>query len=596
MLKLINKLTGDSSRAPPVQLSVELDQPTVFAGDVLRGRVLLSCEQPVPCKGLIKVKINGLLFIHSDPLDGVQDVFDVASKAFARTKSELLKATLTISAATAADPASVTPAGCTIKPGAYAFPFEYQVDRNQAATVKVNFKYGDYNVLTSYRITARLEDYKGTVPKFAVPFCVMPKAPESVVPSVAAQKSTFIGFAKLIPFFQKATVDKSTVFPGEAVVLKLEANSLSTDEVSLSMNLRCAGKSTAHNMVTSKDVVTQKFDSIAPLFFGVRYLSLTIPLDAASSVDTPSLTLSYKLLLVFESISLRKVTLEVPITVVPPQPLVCSVPVLAPGALPPPDVIHRPPFQPRASTGNCGKCSTSFGLLTHRHSCRYCMRVYCDKCLTYRASVPARGFEMAVRLCSDCTKHAGQGEPFEQVINRPSWIGVASLTPPVNDVLPPSSSMRLPASQPYLPPQHYPGQQQPGYPPQQPYPPQQGYPQHPYPPPQQQPYPAPQQQETQLPYPAPQQQQAQAPYPQYLPPQHFAAQPPPYPAPGLSQQAPNGTYGYAPAAQSEPQRAPPAAPGAGLPQYQLQPMAPQAWQQPPTKPPTYEQTQAAPKA
>ncbi|KJE95310.1 hypothetical protein CAOG_05772 [Capsaspora owczarzaki ATCC 30864] len=434
---LINKLT---TRSPPVQLSVELDQTTVYAGDMLRGRVLLSCDQEVHCKGLIEVKITGLLSVHLEPLDGSEHAFGVPLHKRAigcRPTREVLKATVVVRTSDAQQQQQQqqqqpqAAAACTIAAGAYTFPFEYRLDRYLPATMAMSFKHGDFTVQTFYFVKAKLVDYKGNTPKLMVPVRIVPKAPNVVMPIVATQTSALIGLAKRQPFYQTATVDKSTVFPGEAVTVKLEANSLSTNEVAVSMSLRCYGSSPVFHMGTNgkkyKELISQKFNNIAPLFYGVRYLSLTVPLDAPFSAVSASITMSYKLILKFESLAFHKFKLEIPIIVVPNQPLNCAVPIRAVGTPLPPDVLLRPAFHSRSMPASCGKCSASFGLLTHRHSCRYCMQVYCDKCVSHRASIPARGFEAPVRLCSDCTRHGGSGERYEQAIARPAWIGESSV-------------------------------------------------------------------------------------------------------------------------------------------------------------------------
>jgi hypothetical protein len=54
---------------------------------------------------------------------------------------------------------------------------------------------------------------------------------------------------------------------------------------------------------------------------------------------------------------------------------------------------------------HCAACMTAFSLLTRRHHCRYCGRVFCDDCSSRTAFLPGNEHskgDASVRLCDQC--------------------------------------------------------------------------------------------------------------------------------------------------------------------------------------------------
>ena len=55
-----------------------------------------------------------------------------------------------------------------------------------------------------------------------------------------------------------------------------------------------------------------------------------------------------------------------------------------------------------AEVTGCGGCGARFSLTERRHHCRVCGDVFCGKCSSREASLPALGVERAVRVCDAC--------------------------------------------------------------------------------------------------------------------------------------------------------------------------------------------------
>lgn len=64
--------------------------------------------------------------------------------------------------------------------------------------------------------------------------------------------------------------------------------------------------------------------------------------------------------------------------------------------------IENPHWTPDNAATACHACKTEFGIMTRRHHCRVCGRVFCDDCTSRRAAAPNYGYTTAVRMCDEC--------------------------------------------------------------------------------------------------------------------------------------------------------------------------------------------------
>ncbi len=64
--------------------------------------------------------------------------------------------------------------------------------------------------------------------------------------------------------------------------------------------------------------------------------------------------------------------------------------------------IDNPHWVPDEAAKACHKCKTTFGIVTRRHHCRVCGRIFCDTCSQVRAKAPNYGYPAPVRMCSEC--------------------------------------------------------------------------------------------------------------------------------------------------------------------------------------------------
>eukprot|EP01128_Nolandella_sp_AFSM9_P006966 TRINITY_DN369_c1_g3_i1.p1 TRINITY_DN369_c1_g3~~TRINITY_DN369_c1_g3_i1.p1 ORF type:complete len:450 (-),score=65.87 TRINITY_DN369_c1_g3_i1:126-1475(-) len=57
-----------------------------------------------------------------------------------------------------------------------------------------------------------------------------------------------------------------------------------------------------------------------------------------------------------------------------------------------------------SSASACGICGTTFSLLTRRHHCRSCGRLFCGTCCSTKKALPQYGYDTPVRICDICAK------------------------------------------------------------------------------------------------------------------------------------------------------------------------------------------------
>jgi len=50
----------------------------------------------------------------------------------------------------------------------------------------------------------------------------------------------------------------------------------------------------------------------------------------------------------------------------------------------------------------CLICNTPFTLLSRRHHCRLCGRIFCSKCTSKKAAIPSKDYKDEVRVCDKC--------------------------------------------------------------------------------------------------------------------------------------------------------------------------------------------------
>ncbi|KAG0418211.1 hypothetical protein HPB47_005049 [Ixodes persulcatus] len=68
-----------------------------------------------------------------------------------------------------------------------------------------------------------------------------------------------------------------------------------------------------------------------------------------------------------------------------------------------PFFLDEPPWTPDRERSDCVRCRCKFDLITRRHHCRRCGRVYCGSCCGRRLPLQRMCFVDPVRVCQDCS-------------------------------------------------------------------------------------------------------------------------------------------------------------------------------------------------
>ncbi|CAN7984841.1 unnamed protein product [Ixodes hexagonus] len=68
-----------------------------------------------------------------------------------------------------------------------------------------------------------------------------------------------------------------------------------------------------------------------------------------------------------------------------------------------PFLLDEPPWTPDRERADCVRCQCKFDLITRRHHCRRCGRVYCGSCCGRRLPLQRMCFVDPVRVCQDCS-------------------------------------------------------------------------------------------------------------------------------------------------------------------------------------------------
>jgi len=64
--------------------------------------------------------------------------------------------------------------------------------------------------------------------------------------------------------------------------------------------------------------------------------------------------------------------------------------------------VESPKWMDDDSVNNCLKCKSKFNLLTRKHHCRSCGKIYCADCTSNMISLPQYGYIKPVRVCNEC--------------------------------------------------------------------------------------------------------------------------------------------------------------------------------------------------
>ncbi|ELP84476.1 zinc finger protein, putative, partial [Entamoeba invadens IP1] len=78
------------------------------------------------------------------------------------------------------------------------------------------------------------------------------------------------------------------------------------------------------------------------------------------------------------------------------------MPLVAYDFVAPSEVILRPFWIEDKSTDVCGICKASFGLITRKHHCRRCGKVFCSSCCVDFVLMKDLGFDKPERVCKKC--------------------------------------------------------------------------------------------------------------------------------------------------------------------------------------------------
>eukprot|EP00029_Vermamoeba_vermiformis_P007421 TRINITY_DN3210_c0_g1_i1.p1 TRINITY_DN3210_c0_g1~~TRINITY_DN3210_c0_g1_i1.p1 ORF type:complete len:553 (+),score=91.08 TRINITY_DN3210_c0_g1_i1:62-1720(+) len=68
-------------------------------------------------------------------------------------------------------------------------------------------------------------------------------------------------------------------------------------------------------------------------------------------------------------------------------------------------VDRRPVWIDDKDAINCAQCESKFGLVTRRHHCRNCGKVFCSKCCKDKMPLPQLGYNKPVLVCVGCVSH-----------------------------------------------------------------------------------------------------------------------------------------------------------------------------------------------
>ena len=78
--------------------------------------------------------------------------------------------------------------------------------------------------------------------------------------------------------------------------------------------------------------------------------------------------------------------------------------------------LEPPPWIPSNAVTACMKCKDIFTLQWHRHHCRNCGHVICERCSSKFIPLPEFGFDKPARVCDPChaiiEKSSGQPADF----------------------------------------------------------------------------------------------------------------------------------------------------------------------------------------
>ncbi|EDR24750.1 A kinase anchor protein, putative [Entamoeba dispar SAW760] len=213
----------------------------------------------------------------------------------------------------------------------------------------------------------------------------------------------------------KIVLDKPSYYPQENGFLLFEVNSKvqrSTSIPKVSFNQTLIFNFDDQQIVVKKQIIPQmSLPAFQPYYYGKRPLLFKIPEGLPPSHSTPLFKVEYSFDistdLFYEGGAQNQLKLVLKSTILAP-PNLCGacvfMPLITNDFNPPSESILRPFWQEDKSTDTCGICGASFGLITRRHHCRRCGKVFCGSCCVDSVLMKDLGFDRPERVCKSCFK------------------------------------------------------------------------------------------------------------------------------------------------------------------------------------------------
>lgn len=404
------------------KIFIELINPTgagyYVGGDVVMGKIHLTCNVPFFCNGVI-LRVKGEEKVKFQEVVTEREGEGEDAKEVSRTVEHK-------SSKVFFDQKLVPyPQGGVIPQGVYEYPFEYPLPANLPGVFRE--RGGDFDKGTGYKASIKYT-LLATVDvtflndlKHKVCLVVNEKFDKLVQPtSGSAEKGFLFGGGRLSIV---STLDKNAYFPGDRVLCRLEANSTSTKptrrvrcDVERTVVLRADG----HEKRVDAHVFRSERPGFDPCFYGAVFLPFYIPVDLPPATTGANVESRYTFHVICDIPG--AIDLETPLAVrlLAPQFLYSAVPPTPAHVPPPPDVSFRPPWQHDKTTSACHACGTHFTLFKRRHHCRHCGMIFCGACTKHRTAIANLGYAVPVRVCDACLQEAQAGGKRYQTGEQPA--------------------------------------------------------------------------------------------------------------------------------------------------------------------------------
>ncbi|KAL7718715.1 A kinase anchor protein [Entamoeba marina] len=215
-------------------------------------------------------------------------------------------------------------------------------------------------------------------------------------------------------FKLKILSDKPAYYPKEYQLLWFEVNSKisrPTSVVKVVLNQLLELNFDDSKVQISKIIDTYNVVPFQPYYYGKRPLVIKLPEHLPPSHSSPLIKLEYSIIVtfnaVFESGSTSPYHGIMKETILASPMLYNSspyLPLITYDFETPTEKILRPFWQEDKSTDVCGICKSSFGIITRRHHCRRCGKVFCGGCCKENVLMKNLGFDKPERVCANCYK------------------------------------------------------------------------------------------------------------------------------------------------------------------------------------------------